>query len=633
MHGASTEEWLALRSIDDDFAAIYVYDHESRTAWSATSSEVPFFVSFTLSRHKKYRFCNRSIPDIQAVNDATLSFANRLQWRQALATQARSRHAGMLSVPSLIATPPCEGCPPELKAWTSWLRTTIAATCRKTASKYGGKVGVNRLLIDKVAVKWLRDCGYVALPTDKDGAFCLVSRDVVASLHQEVLQREVYEQVQEQPNFKDIRKEYYTLCKEVSKAEGDNELLRVLSRSLRGTEQRHFVRSLSLTVKTHKSPVAVRNLHTGPHQAFAGLSLWLARHLKTQLRDKRHLINSSDAVIQQVNGKTFSKNCRLYKIDLKDFFNSGSFDDIISFGTKGFTSSLRQVAQKVVKFLLVHQYVQSRYLDDALFRVRVGTGMGLIHSGELADAVFYHMAESPLLAQPRSLQFFGVECFTRFKDDMLFIAQGRLEHGMLDLIQQVRQHARGFTLVCEAISESTMPYLDLEVSLHRTADFAVAKWRPYFKPTSLHKPLCHRSAHPLSVHITWPFNELNRLARHCCDNATYREVRATFVNKFSRSHAPAALISRLRNHVPPTHAIVEKKQRDGCLWLVLPYHPVWARAPLTKVLEEFRTNPLCKQVWGEAANEEPPVVRIAWKNFLPSLMQMVQKGATRTSTN
>eukprot|EP00973_Karenia_brevis_P085920 11916898-Karenia_brevis.AAC.1 len=56
---------------------------------------------------------------------------------------------------------------------------------------------------------------------------------------------------------------------------------------------------------------------------------------------------------------------------------------------------LRKLARDVIWWLLDHQYVVNP-LDGSLHKVVLGSGMGLRHSGELADAALVGRAEMDL---------------------------------------------------------------------------------------------------------------------------------------------------------------------------------------------------------------------------------------------
>ena len=57
----------------------------------------------------------------------------------------------------------------------------------------------------------------------------------------------------------------------------------------------------------------------------------------------------------------------------------------------------QQLVAKAVDWLCRNQDVQSEFLPDLTCRVTTGSGMGLLHSGEVSDAGFWIAAERWLL--------------------------------------------------------------------------------------------------------------------------------------------------------------------------------------------------------------------------------------------
>ena len=86
-------------------------------------------------------------------------------------------------------------------------------------------------------------------------------------------------------------------------------------------------------------------------------------------------------------------------------------------------------AEKVLGFLLSTQFIMKRrrnksggeheseeekgIRESTLWRVSEGSGMGLPHSGEVADAAFHWKVEHRWATRPRVQQAFGVRCYAR----------------------------------------------------------------------------------------------------------------------------------------------------------------------------------------------------------------------------
>ncbi len=267
---------------------------------------------------------------------------------------------------------------------------------------------------------------------------------------------------------------------------------------------------------------------------------------------------------------------------------------------------------------------------DAAWRVKIGTGMGLTFSGDLSDITFYFLSEHLFMTSLEVQRRFNIEIYVRFKDDLLFIAHPSESDPdlMLNFVEEVRRRSRDFRLKCEGISCASMSYLDLMLSFSTVGDRVIVKWGPYSKPTSLNRLLSHRSSHPLQIHVSWPFNELRRLARQCRGFVQYSRVREQFVDRFRQTYAPSALVRQLSTFCPPIgrHSHQYRNRTDqNVLWLVLPFHKAWETAGISSSLRNFTTSPLSVEAWRSWTGKMPPDVRVAWRNTLPLTHKSVRQ--------
>ena len=84
-------------------------------------------------------------------------------------------------------------------------------------------------------------------------------------------------------------------------------------------------------------------------------------------------------------------------IDVKHFFMSGTTDQMVSSSTEGLpVGALKSLLQDAGFFLLYHQYIRARFANNRVWRVKQGSGMGLGHSGVLADLSMYNLCENSL---------------------------------------------------------------------------------------------------------------------------------------------------------------------------------------------------------------------------------------------
>ncbi len=74
----------------------------------------------------------------------------------------------------------------------------------------------------------------------------------------------------------------------------------------------------------------------------------------------------------------------------------------------------RRTVEMLLWIVLGNEFVQRR---ETLYRVEVGSGMGQIHSGSLADLAFYQIVE-------KNLPLNEVALFARFRDHVLVVTSG-----------------------------------------------------------------------------------------------------------------------------------------------------------------------------------------------------------------
>ena len=80
------------------------------------------------------------------------------------------------------------------------------------------------------------------------------------------------------------------------------------------------------------------------------------------------------------------------------------------------------VLERPLWLLLSEQYISSAELPQRWWKIEVGTGQGLLHSGEVADSALYWLAEYEW-ASKENLSRHGIDGFWRFRDDGLVLAK------------------------------------------------------------------------------------------------------------------------------------------------------------------------------------------------------------------
>eukprot|EP00973_Karenia_brevis_P048749 6764186-Karenia_brevis.AAC.1 len=127
--------------------------------------------------------------------------------------------------------------PPELDWYCTSLENAINDCYRMAKSKVAcGRLHDNVAPIVREGVKWLKHAEWCALPTDKDGGFCMVLRSDVQYLLQKQMPEHTYEPVYEWAiNFSNLNREASSVVKEIAKFEDSKKLKDLLFRSFNKT--------------------------------------------------------------------------------------------------------------------------------------------------------------------------------------------------------------------------------------------------------------------------------------------------------------------------------------------------------------------------------------------------------------
>ena len=340
------------------------------------------------------------------------------------------------------------------------------------------------------ALRWIQQSLWVPLPTDEDGGYCLVEKALVQEAQESILARSWYEQI-----HVEIAVLYQTACiayrKLANQIASTTECLALYSqicKSLMGCPRKDLPRKLSLTVKTHKPPgeISFRNLHVGGPQPFGGLSAWLNIQLDKVLKRLPHVMTSTHDLANKLQQVEIDFPIGLARIDVKDFFMSGTCTDFVTCAGL-LPLKERQNVVDAIQFLCNHQFLVADAVPHTLWQVKTGTGVGLIHSSQLCDLAYYMHAEHQLV-DTTALAFFGVAKCLRFRGDILILynAEG---NQLARFAQLLKCKARYVQVQVESFSEETAVVLDLHVHVRKhKQDKWSLEFFPHFKPTSLQVP-------------------------------------------------------------------------------------------------------------------------------------------------
>lgn len=290
----------------------------------------------------------------------------------------------------------------------------------------------------------------------------------------------------------------------------------------------------------------------------------------------------------------------------------------------------RRLLHDVLSFLIYEQFITSDVLQNPdgsrrYWRVTRGTGMGLRHSGPIADAVFLLLTERGWALRADIQEAHGILRYFRFRDDLWILSKSRL--GLRSFYAGIRTRAAScFTLECVAWNKQTIDMMGITVyrrgAYLQTVPRVVAPQVP---------PLSWSSAHPINTLMSWPAATLRAKLRNCSCVDDKLAVHAAYIAYLQSHNAPPALVARLQS--TEWWAATRRNKDDNAAnehvlhsWLVLGYHPIWGSAGLSGALHRFGRDPYwlatLQAAWPRLTAVD---VRVAWSNQLPQIQYLLRK--------
>lgn len=175
-----------------------------------------------------------------------------------------------------------------------------------------------------------------------------------------------------------------------------------------------------MSLKSHKPPPLIwRNIHAASAPAVYGLSAWLVQQLKEVADNLPWLLCSTEEFVSDLCTLRIGSNAKLHRADVKEFFMSGSPEDLHLGTMKWFAKHPKAaVITDVLVWLLREQYVCLGESGADLWRVVRGSGMGLKHSSCIADLAFASAGD--VWAVRAGVQrMFKVVYYKSFRDDLI----------------------------------------------------------------------------------------------------------------------------------------------------------------------------------------------------------------------
>ena len=178
---------------------------------------------------------------------------------------------------------------------------------------------------------------------------------------------------------------------------------------------------------------------------WTGLSAWLAHHLRVNIEMKLlHLLRDTKEFVDDLKHVHWQDGMRMVKIDIKEFYMSRKRGFLSHACSELFcdeTEDFQQLVAKAVDRLCRYQYVQSEFLPDLTYRVTRGSGMGLLHNGDVSDAGFW-IAAQRWLFNTSLRQWCSLTYWRRFRDDIFEITSNFFVSNMFSVGSALVQHSR-----------------------------------------------------------------------------------------------------------------------------------------------------------------------------------------------
>ena len=595
----------------------FEWDSERRAVYLA-GDDIPWPIVWLAARFsKKHVFTMTRRPSPEKVQAACDQFSRRMQWRwyfrnedglQPLVRRKRT------PTPKAPLERNGEFLPGELQAWCSIIKSNLVR--RAHLAVESRKVVTNTIPLVISALKLLRVGKWHLMLNDKDGGYCAMLKEEARKSHLEVLQSTQY--VEEFPELiqeRLLRQDYKCCCQEIAALEDVKQLKYQL---MRGFSLEGLKASLTNLVKSHKDEgeVTFRAVHSMPSYGAEGVAAWLMQKLQVKLSSCDHILPDSNALVQRLARLSWKSTFRFTKLDVKDFYLTGSHEDIIDLASRDFEGNEANVVALTVRFLCSTQFVTSRWFPGRLWRATRGTGIGLKRSGHLTDYCFYRLVERKLFRTGK-LEEWNVVAWFRFKDDILIVSDGDVP--IDDVMASMANSCWKITRDELDVNTRLVSYLDVTIA----NPGPIVKVWPAYKETALLRRLGLESAHAPFVHRSWIRAMFRRVEKRCLNVDVSMHV-DILSNRLIAGGVPAKVVEKMaesRASVPLRHNLVDRDVK--VVWLPLPYHPLWANLLSAGLKAANRASDLRALLFQACQAWSNFIIKPAWSNSLPNLCSLI----------
>ena len=590
------------------------------------ATEVPWPVHWLLASYSKKHIFTKYAPEPMHISRAMELWRNKLKWRIMLEgsdqtfieTSANGSKFNITVVKSKFRTPPCEHDTPI----DSIIQSIHHDILDKAVTSKHMFTPRFPLLVHQ-ALQYIKSCNFVFVPTDKDGGYVCTSNQLFHDERVRVLNTSDYVAIPRTASLtRDLIYEFKILCRKYcdtfKKKKHGNRLLEVLIRDCRHRNDNDIIAKLLFTCKTHKpaGEVEPRAIHANSKSPFKPAMRLIARTIRPYVLEIEHLMADSRDFVKLINSTYIPHDHVLCKVDIKNFFMSGEQPAIADSCSLTSLENRQHAFRKLHEFVLTNQLVEMDEKSEKVFKVKVGSGMGLECSGEANNFLFYRKAERNFVTNKNVREQFCLSSYARYQDD-IFYTIGGTKDSRMRFFRILKRKAGFYKLIMESISQSSAVFLDMHVSKGgRHGTSGLLEIGSYKKPSSQKVPLHSTSAHHQSVHKSWPLCRLNHFENITTSYEGCMKAKTEFVIELVNKAAGHAALPLVFQQIAGETGVIARESKP-CSWLVLPFHIAYEGARLHDILLSYR------DTWPTAYAHLFP--RIAWRLIEPSIQSRMQR--------
>ena len=260
---------------------VFVYQHKEKSVSLSSGNQIPWMLVFLLTHyHKQFRFISRKGPNPKEFISSVRHVSHKVAWKSFFKDQGPNSNFSKPLLKKAIA-PFRQVSPPEIEYWISkWKAHMYSSWAQCSRFGPGVRTWANTFQIHLAAMACLDIFQLVALPTDKDGGFCLVHSGVLREVHLQLFRSSWYKEVASlyasESFWKDnVVPPFIGICKRICKV--DPIPFKELTSSVNPLHTSSVLRN---TVKTHKpnGQVKFRPVHASSKHCFSSASVCLPKN-------------------------------------------------------------------------------------------------------------------------------------------------------------------------------------------------------------------------------------------------------------------------------------------------------------------------------------------------------------------